>query len=153
MQATGDIISYFSPIILIVTVKRAKKSNCWKIYDIFPPCVFIFSPLGHAIIFLLSQTVYWGKIRQEGNPIIFFPLDTIFFWQYLRTYFNWGKIYDIFSLLCLYFFPLCLYFFPFPSHAIIVLLSQAVYCIGASFIGSSSLYKTHFLSSQLVERR
>ncbi len=37
-----DIISYFSPIILIVALKRAQKSNWGKIYDIFSPCVFIF---------------------------------------------------------------------------------------------------------------
>jgi len=35
--------------------------NWGKIYDIFSPSVLIFSPLGHAIIFLLSQTVYWGE--------------------------------------------------------------------------------------------
>jgi hypothetical protein len=57
MQAIGDIISYFSPIILIVALKRAQKSDWGKIYDIFSPCVFIFSPLDHAIIVLLSETV------------------------------------------------------------------------------------------------
>jgi hypothetical protein len=30
---------------LIVTLKRAQKSNWGKVYDIFSPCVFIFSPL------------------------------------------------------------------------------------------------------------
>jgi hypothetical protein len=36
MQAIRDIISYFSPIILIVTIKRAQKSNWGKIkYLIF----------------------------------------------------------------------------------------------------------------------
>ena len=57
MQAIGDIISYFSPIILIVALKRAQKSDWGKIYDIFSPCVYIFSPLGHAIIVLLPETV------------------------------------------------------------------------------------------------
>jgi len=42
-------------------LKSAQKSNWGKIYDIFSPSVLIFSPLGHAIIFLLSQTVYWGE--------------------------------------------------------------------------------------------
>jgi hypothetical protein len=63
MQAIGDIISYFSPIIIIVALKIAQKSNWGKIYDIFSPCVFIFSPLGHAIIVLLSQTEYWREIK------------------------------------------------------------------------------------------
>jgi hypothetical protein len=47
----------FSPIILIVALKRAQKSDWGKIYDIFSPCVFIFYPLDHAIIVLLSETV------------------------------------------------------------------------------------------------
>ncbi len=69
MQAIGDIpvISYFSPIILIVTLKRAQKSNWGKKYDIFSPCVFIFSPLSHAIIVVLSQTVYWGENMARGK--------------------------------------------------------------------------------------
>jgi hypothetical protein len=45
------------PLILIVALKRAQKSDWGKIYDIFSPCVFIFSPLDHAIIVLLSETV------------------------------------------------------------------------------------------------
>ena len=53
MQAIGDIISYFSPIILIVALKREQKSDWGKIYDIFSPGVFIFFPLDHAIIVLL----------------------------------------------------------------------------------------------------
>jgi hypothetical protein len=48
-------------------LKRAQKSNWGEIYDIFSPCVFIFSPLGHAIIVLLSQTVYWGENMAEGK--------------------------------------------------------------------------------------
>jgi hypothetical protein len=56
MQAIGDIISYFSPTILIVALKWVQKSDWGKIYDIFSPCVF-FSPLDHAIIVLLSETV------------------------------------------------------------------------------------------------
>jgi hypothetical protein len=47
----------FSPTILIVALKRAQKSDWGKINDIFSPCVFIFSPLDHAIIVLLSETV------------------------------------------------------------------------------------------------
>ncbi len=57
----GHNIIFFPPIILIVTLKSAQKSNWGKIYDIFSPSVFIFSPLDHAIIVLLSQTVYWGE--------------------------------------------------------------------------------------------
>jgi hypothetical protein len=53
-------------IILIVTLKRAQKSNWGKIYDIFSPCGF-FPPLGHAIIFLLSQTVYWEENMARGK--------------------------------------------------------------------------------------
>jgi hypothetical protein len=45
------------PLILTVALKRAQKSDWGKIYDIFSPCVFIFSPLDHAIIVLLSETV------------------------------------------------------------------------------------------------
>ena len=66
MQAIGYIISYFSPIILIVALKRVQKSHWGKIYDIFSPCVFIFSPLGHAII-VLSQTMYWGENMARGK--------------------------------------------------------------------------------------
>jgi hypothetical protein len=44
MQAIGDIISYFFPIILIVTLKREQKSNWGKIYDIFPPVSLFFTP-------------------------------------------------------------------------------------------------------------
>ena len=57
MQALGTSYHIFSPIILIVALKRAQKSHWGKIYDIFSPCVFIFSPLDHAIIVLLSETV------------------------------------------------------------------------------------------------
>ncbi len=42
MQAIGDIISYFPPIILIVALKRAQKSDWGKIYDIFPPVSLFF---------------------------------------------------------------------------------------------------------------
>ena len=75
MPAIGDIISYFSPIILIVTLKSAQKSNWGKIYDIFSPSVFIFSPLGHAIIFLLSQTVYWGENIARGTSNHIFRVE------------------------------------------------------------------------------
>ena len=39
----------------------------------FSPSVFIFSPLGHAIIVLLSQKVYWGEnmARGKSNPTMF----------------------------------------------------------------------------------
>ena len=63
----GHNIIFFPLLFLIVTLKRAQKSNWGKIYDIFSPCVFIFSPLGHAIIVLLSQTVYWGENMARGR--------------------------------------------------------------------------------------
>jgi hypothetical protein len=44
MQAIGDIISYFSTIILIVTIKRAKKSYNGKIYNIFSPVPLFYPP-------------------------------------------------------------------------------------------------------------
>ena len=65
----------FSPIILIVTLKSAQKSNWGKIYDIFSPSVFIFSPLGQAIIVLLSQTVYWGENIARGKSNHIFPAE------------------------------------------------------------------------------
>jgi hypothetical protein len=40
MQAIGDIYHIFSPIILIVALKRVQKSDWGKIYDIFPPVSF-----------------------------------------------------------------------------------------------------------------
>ena len=65
-----------------------------------------------------------GKILQEGNQIIFFPLNTMFFCDNIwAEYFNWGKIYDIFSP-CLYFsscvfiFSPCVFIFPLLGHAI-----------------------------------
>jgi hypothetical protein len=108
----------------------------------FSPCVFIFSPLGHAIIVLLSQTVYWGEniargksnhtmfhkimgnseknAGNRGHNIIFFPLLLIVTLKKAQKS-NWGKIYDIF-------FPLCLYFFPLrPCNNCSTVLSQTVY--------------------------
>ncbi len=68
----GHDIIFFPPIILIITLKSAQKSNWGKIYDIFSPNVFIFSPLGHAII-VLSQTIYWGEniARGKSNHTMF----------------------------------------------------------------------------------
>ncbi len=61
----------FSPIILIVVLKREQKSDWGKINDIFSPCIFIFSPLDQAIIVLqLQKRCNRGKIWQEGNQII-----------------------------------------------------------------------------------
>jgi hypothetical protein len=65
MQAIGDII-YFSPYYFNCYTNRAQKSNWGKINDIFSPCVFIFSPLDHAII-VLSQTMYWGENMARGK--------------------------------------------------------------------------------------
>ncbi len=123
MQAIGDIISYFFPYYFNCRAKKSTKIQLgeniwyffplclyWKIYDIFSPCVFIFSPLGHAIIVLLSQTVYGGKICQ-----IIFSRWTQSFFVTVSAYSNWGKIYDIFSP-CVFIFPPC--FFPLLAHAI-----------------------------------
>jgi hypothetical protein len=68
----GHNIIFFSPNILIVALKRAQKSHRGK-YMIFFPCVFIFSPLGHAIIVLLSQTMYWGEnmAKRKSNYTMF----------------------------------------------------------------------------------
>jgi hypothetical protein len=57
MQAIGDIISYFSPFILIVTLKSAQKSNWGKIYDIFlvfPQCLY-FVPVGAQDLYIIAQ--------------------------------------------------------------------------------------------------
>ncbi len=114
MQAIGEIISYFFSYYFNCHAKKCTKSNWGKIYDIFSPSVFIFSQL-----FYSHRLCTGGKILQEGNLIIFFPLNTIFFCDSIwAEYFNWGKIYDIFSPSVFIFapvslfFPLCLYFFP-----------------------------------------
>ncbi len=52
-----------------------------------PRFVLLAEGVGHAIIVLHSQTVYLGEIWQEGNQIIFFPLDIIFFVT-VSAYFN-----------------------------------------------------------------
>jgi hypothetical protein len=90
MQTIGDVISYFFPYYLIVALKSAQKSNRGKIYDILFPCFLIFSPLGHAIIVLLSQAVYWGKI--------FFPLAMLYgiYFTFLLVYELKEKQYNIF---------------------------------------------------------
>jgi hypothetical protein len=110
MQAIGDIISYIFPFLLIVTLKKAQKSNWGKIYDIFSPCIFIFSPLSHAIIVLLSQTVYWGEKYGKRKIKSYFSRWTQSFFVTVSAYFNWGKIYDIF-------FP-CVFIFSLLGHAI-----------------------------------
>ncbi len=63
---------------------------------------------------------------QEGNQILFFPLNTIFFCDNIcAEYFNWEKIYDIFSP-CLYFSP-CVFIFS-PCVFIFSLLGHAINC-------------------------
>ncbi len=64
----------FSPYYFNCYTKRAQKSNWGKIYDNFSPCVFIFSPLGHAII-VLSQTMYWGENIARGKSNHIFPAE------------------------------------------------------------------------------
>ena len=118
MQAIGEIISYFFSYYFNCHAKKCTKSNWGKIYDIFSPSVFIFSPLGHAIIVLLSQTVYWGENIARGKSNHIFPAEHNLFCDSIwAEYFNWGKIYDIFSPSVFIFapvslfFPLCLHFF------------------------------------------
>ncbi len=102
MQGTGDIISYFFPYYFNCHAKKAQKSNWGKIYDIF-------SPLGHAIILLLSQTVYWGENRTRGKLNHIFPAGhNLFLRQYLHIL-TGGK-YRIFS-------P-CAFIFSLLGHAI-----------------------------------
>ena len=99
----------------------------------FSPSVFIFSPLGHAIIFLLSQTVYWGENIARGKSNHIFPAEhNLFLWQYLSWVFQLGKNIWYFFLLSL-FFPLCLFFSPCvfifsPCVLIFSLLGHAINC-------------------------
>jgi hypothetical protein len=77
---------------------------------------------------------------QEGNQIIFFLLNTIFFCINIRAeYFNWGKIYDIFSP-CFYFSPCVFIFSPCvfifsPCVLIFSLLDHAINC--STFAGGA----------------
>jgi hypothetical protein len=93
MQAIGDIISYFFPYYFNCHVKKSTKIQLGENIWFFPLCLY-FSPLGRAIIVLLSQTVYWGKIWQEGNKIIHF----IKLWE------TWKKMLSIGDIIT-YFFP------------------------------------------------
>ncbi len=124
----------FFPYYLNFHAKKCTKIQLGEnIWYFISQCLYFF-PLRPCNNFsTLTDCVLGGKIMQEGNQIIFFPLNTIFFCEnFWAEYFNWGKIYDIFSP-CLYFSP-CVLFFPpvssfFPSYAmqLIVLLSQVVY--------------------------
>ena len=127
MQAIGDIISYFSPHYFNCHAKKCTKSNWGKIYDIFSPSVFIFSPLGHAIIVLLSQTVYWGEniARRKSNHI--FPAEhNLFFVTVSELSISTGGKYMIFFPPLSLFLPLCLYFS--PCVFIFSLLGHAINC-------------------------
>ena len=113
MQAIGDIISYFPPIILIVTLRSAQKSNWGKIYDIFSPSVLIFSLLGLAIIFLLSQTVYWGgKYCKREIKSYFSRWTQSFFVTVSELSISTGGKYMIFFPPLSLFFPPVSSFFP-----------------------------------------
>ena len=133
MQAIGEIISYFFSYYFNCHAKKCTKSNWGKIYDIFSPSVFIFSPLGHAIIVLLSQTVYWGENIARGKSNHIFPAEHhLFLWQYLSWVFQLGENIWYFSPSVFIFAPVSLFFPPvssfFPSYAMqwIVLLLRAV---------------------------
>ncbi len=95
-----------------------------------------FSPLGHAIIVLLLQTVYWGENMARGKSNHIFPLDTIFFCDSICVFqlgenicvficfllghaingstFTGGVLGEKILSLCANVFPLCLCFPPQP---------------------------------------
>ena len=138
MQAIGEIISYFFSYYFNCHAKKCTKSNWGKIYDIFSPSVFIFSPLGHAII-VLSQTMYWGEnmARGKSNHTMFHKImenleknagigDIIsYFFPY---YFNCRaeKSTKIRLGENIWYFSPCVLIFSPLDHAIIVLLSETV---------------------------
>jgi hypothetical protein len=82
--------------------KKSTKIQLGEIYDIFSPCVFIFSPLGYACSTFTDGVL--GVKYGKGNQTIFFRLDTIFFVT-VSAYFNWGKIIMIFFPPVSLFFP------------------------------------------------
>ncbi len=95
MQAIGDI-SYFFPYYFNCCAKKSTNIQLGENIWYFSPCVFIFSPLGHAIIILLSQTEFWGrKIWQEGNKII---------QCFIQLWETWKKMQAIGDIIS-YFFP------------------------------------------------
>jgi hypothetical protein len=121
MQAIGDHNIIFFPlspnIILIVKLKRAQKPTGGKYMIFFPLCLYFF-PLGHAIISTFTDGVL-GENMARGKSNHIFPAGHILFFVTVSGYFNWGKIYDIFSP-CVFIFPPVSSFFPpvslfFPS--------------------------------------
>jgi hypothetical protein len=105
MQAIVDIISYFFLYYFNCHAKKSTKIQLCQCLN--------FSPLGHAIIVLLSQTVHWGEniAREKSNHIFPAGHKSFFCDSTLSAYFNWGKHMIFFPPVSL-FFPLCLYFFP-----------------------------------------
>ena len=136
----GHNIIFFPLLFLIVTLKRAQKSNWGKIYDIFSPVSLFFPlrPCNNCSTFtdgVLGENMARGKSnhtmfpkimgnlekksRQEGTLYYIFPPTILIVTLKRAQKFNWGKIYDNFS-------P-CVFLFSSLSHAIIVLLLQTVY--------------------------
>ena len=96
-------------------------------YMIFSPSVFIFSPLGHAIIVLLSQTVYWGgKYCKREIKSYFSRWTQSFFVTVSELSISTGGNYIIFFPPLSLFLPLCLYFS--PCVFIFSLLGHAINC-------------------------
>ena len=127
MQAIGEIISYFFSYYFNCHAKKCTKSNWGKIYDIFSPSVFIFSPLGHAIIVLLSQTVYWGgKYCKKEIKSYLSRWTQSFFVTVSELSISTGGKYIIFFPPLSLFLPLCLYFS--PCVFIFSLLGHAINC-------------------------
>ncbi len=71
------------------------KINRGKIYDILFPCVYIFSPLDHAIpVPTFTKGVLGGKMARGEIKSSVSPLQYLFF---LVTVFNGWENYDIYS--------------------------------------------------------
>jgi hypothetical protein len=123
MPAIGDIISYFSSIILIVTLKSAQKSNWGKKYEFFPlrPCNNFST---------LTDSVLGGKYcKAKSNHI--FPADhNLFLYQYQSWVFQLGGKYKIFFPPVFIFPPVSLFF---SRVFIFSLLGHAINC--SSFAG------------------
>ncbi len=123
MQAIGDIISYFFPYYFNCHSKKCTKIQLGEnIWYFFSQCLN-FSPLGHAIIFLLSQTVYWGENIASGKSNHIFPAEhNLFLYQYQSWVFQLGEKIWYFSPCffspCVFIFSPCGFNFSLLGHAI-----------------------------------
>ena len=133
-------------------------------YMIFSPSVFIFSPLGHAIIVLLSQTVYWGgKYCKREIKSYFSRWTQSFFVTESELSISTGGNYIIFfpplSLflpLCLYFSP-CVFIFSLLGHARAVYLGKIFFVYVFPLVMLYGIYFTflpkQFLGYELEEKQ